>query len=118
MKRVLLSLLIAAVSLQARAGSLPSGAYDSDAQVYFDVLVANSCTTPTPAFKLAVSHYVQAEKVAGNWNSQDGQYMLATADSCTASINLAQPTLYKITYSGACTFAVQTGLNGVERRNL
>ena len=106
-----LLIFLAALLLCAPAqAQVSGGAYDSDAQVYFDVLVANSCTTPTPAFKLAVSHYVQAEKVAGNWNSQDAEYILATANSCTASINLAQPTLYKVTYSGSPAFTVQNGM--------
>lgn len=88
---------------------LRSGAYDSDAQAYFNTLVANSCTTPSVAFEQAVSAYIVAERAAGNWGNQDAEYILTTADSCTAAINLAQPSLYKVTWSGSPSFAVQTG---------
>ena len=108
-----LLIFLAALLLCAPAqAQVAGGDYDSDAQFYFDVLAANSCIATTPAFKLAVSHYIQAEKVAGNWGSQDAEYLLATSDSCTAAVNLAQPTLYKVTWTGACAFAVLTGLNG------
>jgi hypothetical protein len=35
-----------------------------------------------------------------------------TTDACTASVNLAQPSLYKLAFTGACTYAIQTGLDG------
>ena len=89
-----LLIFLAALLLCAPAqAQVAGGDYDSDAQFYFDVLAANSCIATTPAFKLAVSHYIQAEKVAGNWGNQDAEYLLATSDSCTAAINLAQPAL-------------------------
>ena len=96
----------------ANSLKLHQGAYDSAAQRYFNSLVSNGCTTPTPDFKLAVSNYVKAEKVSGNWGNQDAEYILATADSCTASINLAQPSLYKVTWNVSPPFTVQNGLPG------
>jgi hypothetical protein len=85
---------------------------DTDAEIYFGALIANSCTPPGLKFRKAVTRYFRAEKIAGNWGSQDAQYILAVPDSCTASINLAQPTLYKITWSGSCTWTILAGLNG------
>lgn len=87
-------------------------AYDRDAVAYFAALVANGCTTPSASFKGVVNTYITAEKAARNWGGQDFAYITTTADSCTASVNLAQPALYKITYSGACTFSATLGLNG------
>lgn len=87
-------------------------AWDRDALIYFNALVSNGCTTPTTAFKVAVNSYITSEKAAANWGYQDFAYILATADSCTASINLAQPNLYKITWSGSCTYSAANGLNG------
>lgn len=87
-------------------------AYDRDAVAYFAALVANGCTTPSAAFKGAVNTYITAEKAARNWGGQDYAYITTTADQCTASVNLAQPNLYKITYSGACTFSVASGFSG------
>jgi hypothetical protein len=85
---------------------------DTDAEMYFGALIANSCTPPGLKFRKAVTRFFRAEKIAGNWGSQDAQYILAVPDSCTASINLAQPTLYKITWSGSCTWTILAGLNG------
>jgi len=85
--------------------------YDGDALAYFNQLATNGCATPTPAFKSAVNAYVVAERSAGNWGFQDQAYIFATADSCTAGTNLAQPPLYKITWNGTCSFSLQ-GLNG------
>ena len=105
-------LMVSPAFAGANSLKLHQGAYDSAAQRYFNSLVAYGCTTPTPAFKLAVSNYVKAKKAHGNWGGDDFIYILATADSCTASVNLAQPTLYKLTWNGSCTFAVATGLTG------
>lgn len=91
---------------------LQQGAYASDAQAYFNALSIAGCATPSVAFKQAVSTYVYAEIAAGNWGGQDFAYVTTTADQCTASVNLAQSTLYNVTYSGGCTFSVANGLNG------
>lgn len=109
--RLTVLLCLLAITSPASA-QMMGGAYDSDAQAYFNALSANSCTAPSAAFKRAVSTYIKAEKTAGNWDSQDSEYIFATTDSCTASINLAQSTLYKITWAGACTYSLQNGLNG------
>lgn len=87
-------------------------AWDREALNYFNALASNGCITPTTAFKVAINNYITAEKTAKNWGYQDFSYILATADSCTASINLSQPNLYKITWAGACTYSVANGLNG------
>jgi hypothetical protein len=86
--------------------------YDTDASVYFLQLSINGCATPSAAFKAAVNAYVIAEKTALNWGNQDAEYVFATTDSCTAATNLAQPPLYKVTWSGSPTFTLQNGLNG------
>lgn len=86
--------------------------WDREALNYFNALVSNGCTTPTTAFKVAINNYITAEKAAANWGNQDFSYIFATADSCTASINLSQPSKYKITWSGACTYSIANGLNG------
>ena len=100
-------LILAATQADAQAWS---GAYDSDAVAYFNALTGNSCSAPSASFKTAVSNFVYAEKAVGNWGNQDAEYILATTDSCTASINLAQPSLYKVTWNGSPTFTVQSGL--------
>lgn len=115
MKRLAALCLLMLASFPAHGSTLlrlHEGAYDSDAQAYFNTLAANSCTTPSVAFQRAVSAYIVAEKASGNWGSQDAEYILTTTDSCTAGTNLAQPNLYKVTWSGACTFSVANGLRG------
>lgn len=86
--------------------------YDTDASVYFLQLSINGCATPSASFKAAVNAYIIAEKAALNWGNQDAQYLLATTDACTAGTNLAQPTLYGVTWNGSPTFTVQNGLPG------
>lgn len=116
MRRALALLLALLFCVPAQATSNPRlrlhYALDPNAITYFAALVSNGCTTPSGAFKTAVNNYIVAEKAAGNWGYQDFAYILATADSCTASINLAQPNLYKITWSGSCTYSAANGLNG------
>lgn len=87
-------------------------AFAPEATAYFNALSSNGCATPTAQFKTAVNVYINAEKAAGNWGSNDASYILATADFCTASVNLAQPNLYQITWNGPCTISVAQGLNG------
>ena len=94
------------------AGPLFGGAYDSDAQAYFNSLSANSCAAPSVAYQTAISNFIYAEKSAGNWGSQDYIYVIVTTDSCTASINLAQPNLYKATITNTCTLSVANGMQG------
>lgn len=86
--------------------------WDREALNYFNALVSNGCIIPTTAFKVAINNYITAEKTAKNWGYQDFSYILATADSCTASINLSQPNLYQVTWVGSCTYSVANGLNG------
>jgi hypothetical protein len=106
-----LALCFAFVLATSGAGAFPQ-TYDGDASSYFVQLSINGCATPTASFKAAVNAYIIAEKAALNWGNQDAQYILATTDSCTAGTNLAQPTLYKVTWSGSPSFTVQNGLNG------
>lgn len=91
---------------------LRPGAYDSDAQAYFNALAGNSCTAPSVAYMQAISNFVVVEKAAGDWGNQDYRYVIITTDSCTASINLAQPSLYKATIAGTCVLSVASGLVG------
>lgn len=111
MTRYLSAALFVWLCLTNAAFAFPQ-TYDTDASLYFLQLSINGCTTPTAIFKAAINQYIIAEKAALNWGNQDFEYLLATTDSCTAATNLAQPPLYKITWTGSPTFTLQTGLNG------
>lgn len=110
MRRVV-GILLAGLLFSGTARAFPQ-TYDTDASVYFAQLSINGCATPTASFKAAVNAYIIAEKAALNWGNQDAEYIFATTDSCTAATNLAQPTLYQITWNGSPTFTLQNGLNG------
>lgn len=87
-------------------------AYDGNAQEYFDALASNGCTTPTQAYKSAINAFIVSEKASGAWGTQGYRYIIVTADSCTASINLAQPALFKATITNTCLFSVANGMVG------
>lgn len=110
----ILSLAIATPAFATGKPPLLGGAYDTDAQSYFNALAANSCPTPTAAFKQAVSAFFVTEKANGNYygSPQAMGYILATADSRCAAVNLYQPSLYNVTWAGSPTFTVASGLNG------
>lgn len=112
----LLALLVAgqaaAIALPQRVILLGGYAHDSDADAYLAQLAKNGCTSPTLRFRRAVTTYFQAEKRASNFGNQDAQYLGSAPDSCTAGTNLAQPTLYKITWNGTLTFSFANCING------
>lgn len=116
--RWLLSALFALLLTTAAQAASPlyGGAYDSDAQAYFNALAGNSCATPTTAYKQAFSDFIAGNKADGNWNTQDYIFVIVTTDSCTASVNVAQPSLYKATITNTCTLSVANGLvgNGID----
>lgn len=110
MSRALLALL-GWLCLTACASAFPQ-TYDPDASTYFLQLSINGCATPSANFKAAVNDYIIAEKAVLNWGGQDLAYIMATSDSCTAATNLAQPSLYKLTWAGSCVYSVANGLQG------
>lgn len=101
-----------AVTPAQRAVVLSFPPFDSAAITYFNKIVSNGCGARTYKFKRAVSNYIAAERLISNWGTQDAEYILTTASSCVASVNLAQPTLYGLTWSGTCTYSVVNGLRG------
>jgi hypothetical protein len=105
--------LILITSAKAEA-QLFSGAQGPDPAtvLYINALITNGCATPSLLFRQSINNYILAEEAAGNWGIWDMLYILTTNDSCTASINLAQPSLYKITWHGSCSFSVLLGFNG------
>lgn len=119
MKRIAALALLILASFPAHGATLlrlHEGAYDSDAQAYFNTLVANGCVTPSIAFKQIISNFIVSERAIGAWGTQDFRFVPTTNDSCTASINLEQSNLYKATITNTCLFSTANGMigNGVD----
>ena len=84
--------------------------YDAAAQAYFDRLKADGCQAPTRQAKATWNTFVVAEKASGNW-TQDAAYLLASGEACSARINVRQPSLYAVTFTGGYSLSATAGFN-------
>lgn len=85
-----------------RAGS------DADAQAIFGAFT----TPPDDTRKGLINAYVLALKAGGVWNSLDGLYVFAAADSQAALINWRNPGTHDATLVNAPTFTQDRGFTG------
>jgi hypothetical protein len=110
MRRALFLLAVLAGVTPALAGwpvksvLLSQPPYDPAATDYFTRLRLSGCGELDSRSKHAVSDFIRAERALGHWGTQDMLYLL-TGTQCVASVNLAQPGTYTVTWSGTCTFA-------------
>ena len=96
----------------AQAQSLRVRGVDVDTVVYLSQIAANGCAAPTAAFINDANTLIVSDKVHGNWSSRQFLYLLAgVADECTAKINVREPWLYGLTFSGTYSWATATGFD-------
>lgn len=86
---------------------LPSS-YDSDAQLYFDLLNPE----PSLQFKEAINKLVLSLKASGNWNKLDRFWIHATEQQQHAKISLIQPESTVITEVNSPSWVFEQGYTG------
>lgn len=82
--------------------------FDADAQAIFGAFT----TPPDDTRKGLINAYVLALKAGGVWNSLDGLYVFAAADSQAALINWRNPGTHDATLVNAPTFTQDRGFTG------